>query len=140
MIPFDVQRIDHVVLRVTDLDRSIAFFGALLGCQVVQRREELGLVHLRAGASMIDLISVDGFLGRKGGLPPGAEGRNMDHVCLRIHPFDPRSILAFLNEAGVTPTQTAQANFGAEGIGPAIYFRDPDGNEIELKGPSTDAA
>lgn len=134
--PFNVQRIDHVVLRVTDLDRSIAFYGALLGCDVVKRRDDLGLVHLRAGASMIDLVSVQGPLGRKGGPAPGAEGRNMDHLCLRVHPFDATSILAFLEAAGVVHTPAVQDNFGAEGTGPSLYFTDPDGNEIELKGPA----
>ena len=55
--PFDVARIDHVVFRVRDLERSIAFYSTVLGCEVVRRRDHLGLVHLRAGASMIDLIS-----------------------------------------------------------------------------------
>jgi catechol 2,3-dioxygenase-like lactoylglutathione lyase family enzyme len=134
MIPFKVQRIDHVVLRVTDVERSVTFFKTLLGCDIVKRRDDLGLVHLRAGASMIDLISVGGSLGRKGGKSPGDEGRNMDHLCLRVQPFDEAAILAFLTASGVTHTPKAQNNFGAEGAGPSVYFTDPDGNEIELKG------
>ena len=138
MIPFEVRRIDHVVLRVSDIDRSISFYKAILGCEVVKRRDDLGLVHLRAGASMIDLISIGGPLGRKGGAAPGAGGRNMDHLCLRIHPFDGASILAMLEQARVAHTAAAQVNFGAEGNGPSLYFTDPDGNEIELKGPALD--
>lgn len=65
--PFTVQRLDHVVLRVRDLDRSEAFYRTLLGCEVARRRDDLGLRHLRAGASMIDLVAVDGKLGRRGG-------------------------------------------------------------------------
>lgn len=136
MIPFDVQRIDHVVLRVSDIERSVCFFKSLLGCEVVKRRDDLGLVHLRAGASMIDLISVQGSLGRNGGKAPGSEGRNMDHLCLRVQPFEEAAILAFLDASGVTHTPKAQSNFGAEGTGPSVYFTDPDGNEIELKGPA----
>ncbi len=136
MTPFEVQRIDHVVLRVTDIERSVAFYKALLGCEVVKRRDDLGLVHLRAGVSMIDLVSVQGPLGVKGGQPPGADGRNMDHLCLRIEPFNEVDILAFLRAAGVVHTPSAQNNFGAEGQGPSLYFSDPDGNEIELKGPA----
>lgn len=136
MIPFSVQRIDHVVLRITDIDRSIAFFKALLGCEIVKRRDDLGLVHLRAGTSMIDLISVQGSLGRRGGRAPEAEGRNMDHLCLRVQPFEEEAILAFLKESGVEHAPKVQNNFGAEGTGPSIYFSDPDGNQIELKGPA----
>ena len=136
MIPFSVQRIDHVVLRITDIDRSIDFFKSLLGCEIVKRRDDLGLVHLRAGASMIDLISVQGPLGRRGGRAPEAEGRNMDHLCLRVQPFEEKAILTFLKNSGVEHVPKVQNNFGAEGTGPSIHFTDPDGNEIELKGPA----
>lgn len=136
MIPFEVQRIDHVVLRVEDIARAIAFYQSLLGCDVVKRRDDLGLAHLRAGASMIDLMAVNGPLGLKGGASPGREGRNMDHLCLRIQPFDETAILAFLDKMGVDHTPEADLNFGAEGDGPSVYFTDPDGNKIELKGPA----
>jgi catechol 2,3-dioxygenase-like lactoylglutathione lyase family enzyme len=135
-LPFAVQRIDHVVLRVRDLERSIAFYAALLGCAVVKRRDDLGLVHLRAGTSMIDLVGIDGPLGRRGGAAAGEQGRNMDHLCLRIEPFDEAAILGLLAAHGLPRSAKAQINFGAEGDGPSIYFHDPDGNEIELKGPS----
>jgi catechol 2,3-dioxygenase-like lactoylglutathione lyase family enzyme len=137
MIPFEVQRIDHVVLRVTDIDRSVAFYKSLLGCEVVKRRDDLGLVHLRVGVSMLDLVSVHGPLGRKGGVPPGAEGKNMDHLCLRIEPFDEAAILTFLTAQGVAHTPKVENNFGAEGDGLSVYFTDPDGNAVELKGPAT---
>lgn len=136
MPPFDIQRIDHLVLRVQSLDRSIAFYSALLGCEVVRRRDDLGLVHLRAGVSMIDLISIDGELGRKGGAAAGGEGRNLDHLCLRIEPFDAAALLAHLRAEGVTHDGQVHDNFGAEGQGPSLYFDDPDGNSIELKGPA----
>jgi len=135
-LPFAVQRIDHVVLRVRELERSIGFYRALLGCEVVKRRDELGLVHLRAGVSMIDLVSIDGPLGRRGGAAAGEQGRNMDHLCLRIDPFDERAILALLDAHALSHSGQAQINFGAEGDGPSIYFSDPDGNQVELKGPA----
>ena len=85
---FQIRDIDHIVLRVRDVERMIDFYCTVLGCSVQWRRPELGLVHLRAGNAMIDLVPVDGQLGRHGGAAPGKEGRNMDHVCLRVHPFD----------------------------------------------------
>jgi len=136
MQPFSVQRIDHLVLRVQDTERSIAFYGDLLGVEVVKRRDDLGLVHLRAGVSMIDLVAVDGPTGRKGGAAAADTGRNLDHLCLRIEPFDEAAILAHLESHGVPRSAKAQVNFGAEGNGPSIYCSDPDGNLVELKGPA----
>jgi glyoxylase I family protein len=133
--PFSVERIDHIVFRVRDLERSIAFYRALLGCELVRRRDDLGLAHLRAGASMIDLVSVDGKLGQRAGVAPAKEGRNVDHLCLRIEPFDEAELMEHLSAHGLAPHGKAGINFGAEGDGLSIYFEDPDGNEIELKGP-----
>ncbi len=136
MTPFSVQRIDHLVLRVVDLERSIDFYREVLGCAVVKRRDDLGLVHLRAGASLIDLISVGGRLGMKGGAAAGGQARNVDHFCLRIEPFDEKAIVEHLARFALTPHGKAQVNFGAEGDGPSIYFSDPDGNSVEIKGAS----
>lgn len=136
MLPFTVERIDHVVFRVRDLAASVAFYGRVLGCHVVRERPDLGLVHLRAGASMVDLVSIDGPLGRAGGEGPKAEARNVDHLCLRVEPFDELRIVAHLAEYGVVPKGPASTNFGAEGEGLSLYFCDPDGNVIELKGPA----
>lgn len=137
--PFAVQRIDHVVFRVADLERACTFYRAVLGCEIARRRDDLGLVHLRAGASMIDLVAIDGVLGRAGGAAAGSEGRNVDHLCLRIEPFAAEALLAHLADHGVTPLGPPAERFGAEGEGPSLYFNDPEGNLIELKGPAGSA-
>lgn len=62
MIPFKVKQLDHVVLRVQDIQRSLAFYSETLGCDVAKRRDDLGMIHLRAGNSMIDLVDVAGPL------------------------------------------------------------------------------
>lgn len=136
MPPFDVRHIDHLVLRVRDLERSIQFYRQALGCDVIRRRDDLGLVHLRAGTSLIDLVAVTGALGRKGGAAAGEHGRNVDHVCLRVEPFDEAALRQHLLPFGLDAPQRAESRFGAEGNGPSIYFSDPDGNTIELKGPA----
>ncbi len=128
--------LDHVVLRVTDLDRAREFYCEVLGCQVEVFQKKIGLLQLRAGDSLIDLVPVDGVLGREGGAPPGTQGRNMDHFCLRVRPFDAGAIMAHLRDHGVDPGNVEQ-RYGAEGMGPSIYLRDPDGNVVELKGPAT---
>jgi catechol 2,3-dioxygenase-like lactoylglutathione lyase family enzyme len=126
--------LDHVVLRVSDLDRARAFYCDALGCRFEKWQEDFGLLQLRAGSSLIDLVSLDGRIGRMGGAGPRSEGRNMDHFCLRIDPFDEQALRAHLAEHGVTAGEVVQ-RYGAEGTGPSLYLSDPDGNTIELKGP-----
>jgi len=132
--PIAVRGLDHVVLRVTDLDRMIAFYGEVLGCPVERRQDAIGLVQLRAGNSLIDLVPFDGKLGREGGIAPGAEGRNMDHLCLRVEPFDEAAIRRHLAAHGVG-AGPVESRYGAEGEGPSIYLLDPERNTVELKGP-----
>ena len=131
---FQILGLDHVVLRVTDMSRMARFYCEVLGCRIEREHEELGLMQLRAGQSLIDLIAVEGELGRKGGAAPGREGRNMDHVCLRVEPFDSGAIAAHLLAHGVVPGET-KLRYGAEGEGPSIYISDPEDNTVELKGP-----
>ena len=79
--------------------------------------------HLRVGAAMIDLV-----IGERSGC-------NMDHLCLRVEPFDQRAIVAHLEKHGVKVGEIRN-RFGAEGNGVSIYLTDPEGNIVELKGPS----
>lgn len=129
-----VRDIDHVVLRVKDLQAMQHFYEGVLNCPVEKANEEIGLIQLRAGGSLIDLVPVEGQLGRMGGAAPGEEGHNVDHVCLRLEPFDAEAIRRYLEEQGVAPGEVAR-RYGAEGMGPSIYISDPEGNTIELKGP-----
>ena len=129
-----IRDIDHLVLRVTDLDAMLAFYCGVLGCTVERRRDELGLVQLRAGRSLIDLVPVSGKLGRAGGAAPGPEGRNLDHFCLRVEGYDEAAIRRELASAGVALGE-AGIRYGAEGAGPSLYVTDPEGNTVELKGP-----
>ncbi|MBL8631208.1 MAG: VOC family protein [Rhodospirillaceae bacterium] len=129
-----IREIDHVVLRVRDLPQALAFYCNLLGCTIERELKGRGMTQLRAGSSLIDLVEVDSELGRKLGAGPGLEGRNMDHLCLRVEPFDASAILTLLRQHGYNPGEPA-TRYGAEGSGPSIYVSDPDGNTVELKGP-----
>ena len=75
---FEVKHLDHVVLRVRDVGRMVRFYGEVLGCAVERELAELGLVQLRAGNALIDLVDVAGELGRRGGAPPGRESVEPD--------------------------------------------------------------
>jgi glyoxylase I family protein len=136
--PFQLRQIDHVVLRVRDAAAMQAFYCDVLGCSVERRQDDIGLVQLRAGESLIDLVAVDGKLGRMGGAAPGAEGRNMDHLCLRAEPFDRAAIAAHLAAHGVRVGDFG-SRYGAQGEGPSQYLFDPEDNLVELKGPPADS-
>jgi catechol 2,3-dioxygenase-like lactoylglutathione lyase family enzyme len=127
--------IDHVVFRVADVEAAMRFYTEVLGATVEKVQAEIGLWQLRAGTSLIDLVPVDGRLGAMGGAPPAREGRNVDHVCFRVLPWDEAAILAHLADHGIEAQ--AARRYGAEGYGPSIYLSDPDGNGLELKGPPT---
>lgn len=131
---FQVLGLDHLVLRVRDIAGMRRFYTDVLGCRVEREQAEIGLLQLRAGASLIDLVSVDGLLGRSGGAPAGREGRNLDHFCLRVSPFDEAQIRALLARHQVAAGPLVR-RYGAEGAGPSIYLDDPEGNVVELKGP-----
>jgi glyoxylase I family protein len=130
-----IKHIDHLVIRARNLEEMISFYCHVVGCSLDKRVDELGLVHLRTGTSMIDLISVDGKLGMMGGAPPEVEGRNMDHLCLRVEDFSVESIIAHLESHNVEASEVYN-NYGAEGYGASIYIKDPEGNTIEFKGPA----
>ncbi|HET7400559.1 MAG TPA: VOC family protein [Usitatibacter sp.] len=133
-VPFSVRDLDHVVLRIRDLERSLAFYRDALGCPVEKVQQDIGLIQLRAGRSLVDLVPLDGKLGRAGGAGPAREGRNVDHICLRVEPFDGAAIAAHLQAHGFEPGPV-ESRYGAEGQGPSMYVTDPDGNVVELKGP-----
>jgi len=130
----EIRGVDHVVLRVADVERAIRFYCGVLGCREERRIEALGLVQLRAGSGLIDLVDVSGALGRIGGPPPGESARNMDHFALQLASFDEERLRAELAAAGIEAGEVGE-RYGAQGVGPSLYIRDPDGNVVELKGP-----
>jgi catechol 2,3-dioxygenase-like lactoylglutathione lyase family enzyme len=133
---FRLLTIDHLVLRVVNLERMLHFYCDALGCTVERRRDDIGLIQLRGGSALIDLVPVDGKLGQSGGAAPGKEGRNLDHFCLRVEPFDEPAIREQLVRHGYEPGPVEQ-RYGAEGEGPSVYVTDPEANVVELKGPPT---
>jgi catechol 2,3-dioxygenase-like lactoylglutathione lyase family enzyme len=132
--PIRLRGIDHIVLRVRDLEAMIAFYCEVLGCRVERRQDGIGLVQLRAGAALVDLVPAGGKLGRAGGAAPAREGRKLDHFCFRVEPFDEAAIRRHLDACQVT-AGPVEARYGAEGEGPSMYLEDPEHNVIELKGP-----
>src|SRR5215208_3393978 len=120
--PLRVKGLDHIVLRVSDMDRAISFYEQVLGLHVERRLPEIGLVQLRAGSAMIDLVPQK----------DEADGRNMDHYAVQIESMDVEALSAHLRRHGVDPGEVRR-RYGAEGYGSSIYITDPDGNTVELK-------
>ena len=129
-----IEGLDHVVLRVLDLQRALTFYRDVLGCSLERELPEVGLVQLRAGSSLIDLVPVNSKLGRMGGAAAGQDGHNMDHFCLRLASFDGELIIKHLARHGIA-SGGIERRYGAKGYGPSLYLSDPDGNQLELKGP-----
>ena len=126
--------IDHVVIRVKDVPIMVAFYRDVLGCAEERMKSDIGLYQMRAGSALIDLVDVNGTLGKKGGAAPGSEAHNMDHFCVRVEPFDEAAIRVHLTTHGIQAPE-AGLRYGADGTGVSIYIQDPEGNTVELKGP-----
>jgi len=125
--------LDHIVLRTENLSGMVRFYTEVLGCRIEREtRPELGLTQLRAGDSLIDIVTVDSELGRMGGGPPSATENNLDHFCLQIESIEEQDLREWLSRHGI---QTAhfETRYGAQGFGPSLYIRDPDGNTVELR-------
>lgn len=131
--PIRIRAIDHVVLRSNNIPSQLQFYGGVLGCAIERELSpDLGLIQLRAGNSLIDLVDVQGELGRKGGPAAGQEGHNQDHFCLEIDAVDEPTLLGWLKSQGIA-TEDFARRYGANGFGRSIYIKDPDGNTVELK-------
>jgi catechol 2,3-dioxygenase-like lactoylglutathione lyase family enzyme len=131
----NISGIDHIVIRVHELEPMVKFYCEALGCSIERRLDESGLVQLRAGRSLIDLATVAGSIGSEGGVAPGREGHNVAHFCLIIDPFESEAITEHMRSFRVEP-KGLRPRYGAEGIGLSLFIKDPEGNTIELKAPS----
>jgi len=132
-VTLKVRGLDHIVLRVKDPGAMERFYVDVLGLTVERRQDQIGLIQLRAGAQLIDLVDVNGMLGRQGGAAAAREGRNLDHVCLNVDDFDLAAIVAHLEAHGVAVGESGR-RYGAGGFGVSVYLTDPEGNGLELKG------
>ena len=131
--PINLIGIDHVVLRAQNFEGLVTFYTEVLGCQLERQSPNYGIVQLRAGNSLVDIVDVEGRLGQSGGHAPNHEAENMDHFCLQISPWQEDSILEHLAYHGVE-TGAVEQRYGARGNGPSLYIKDPEGKSLELKG------
>lgn len=129
----EIAGLDHIVLRTSQIEEMLHFYGTVLGCPIErQLPPEIGLVQLRAGTALIDLVAVDSELGRAGGGPPTEANNNMDHFCLQLVPQSEEEISSYLASHGIE-VGPFERRYGAQGFGNSIYLLDPDGNTVELR-------
>jgi catechol 2,3-dioxygenase-like lactoylglutathione lyase family enzyme len=130
---FEIADLDHVVIRCRDIARARDFYTGILGCTVERTIDAIGLIQMRAGAGMIDLVPADGES------PPVRESRNIDHFCVGIVAAEMTEVARHLRELGVEVIGEPAQRYGARGLGLSIYIRDPEGNVVELKQVPSDA-
>lgn len=129
----DIAAIDHIVLRTSKLKEMLQFYCDVLGCSVERElSSEFGLTQLRAGSALIDLVTVDGKLGRMGGGAPSDQDNNLDHFCLQLKPISEAEIKAHFQSHDIKTGEFAE-RYGAQGYGQSIYLQDPEGNTVELR-------
>jgi catechol 2,3-dioxygenase-like lactoylglutathione lyase family enzyme len=129
----EIHGLDHIVLRTSCMDEMLHFYGTILGCPIERElAPEFGLVQLRAGTALIDLVAVDSELGRAGGGPPTAADNNMDHFCLQVNPQAEEEISRYLASHGIE-AGSFERRYGAQGYGNSLYLHDPEGNIVELR-------
>ena len=134
--PFSLVGIDHVVFLVDDLPRAVRWYGEVLGCQPGYCYPALGMEQLWCGAALIVLWDVTAS--RRGDRPSRrcSGGRNVDHVCLALRPFDGAAMRAHLHAHMAWRSLQEALHGGARGMGNSFYVVDPWGNRLELKGPA----
>jgi len=131
--PFSILGVDHIVLRAANPPALEGFYLDVLGCKLELRQNKL--TQLRAGRALIDIVPADGAGPAEGTSSRG--GANLDHLCLRVEPFDAAAMASYFAAHGITCGEP-QLRYGTEGRGPSVYLADPEGNGVELKGPASD--
>ncbi len=131
-----VQALDHIVLNVRDIDRSLNFYAGTLGLTPERLDEfkagKVGFPSVRiTGETIIDLFpvkvpTVGNFTGEK-------VAGNLNHFCMVIGTDDFSGIVEYLKEKEIPIREGPVSRWGARGRATSVYFLDPDGNEIELR-------
>ena len=129
----EITGLDHIVLRTSHMEDMLHFYSTVLGCPIERELSpEFGLIQLRAGTALIDLVAVDSELGRLGGGPPTEGDNNLDHFCLQVNTQPEEEIIRYLASQGIQ-VEPFERRYGAQGYGNSVYLRDPDGNTVELR-------
>ena len=127
-----ITEMDHIVLRVKDVEESLRFYSELLGLPVERveqwRSGEVRFPSVRINAdTIIDLFASDQETISKEG------ARNQDHYCMVIEPTDMEALKAGFEALGVGIQAGPGKRWGSHGDGISLYIYDPDNNVVELR-------
>jgi len=125
--PISYHGLDHIVLRVSDITRTLDFYTRVLGMHLERIIEDLQIYQLRCGRNLVDLQVMPA-----GTALPVPSQRGVDHVCLLVQ-GDFTAIVEHLKHEGVRITFGPVELYGATGFGTSVYVLDPDGHTLELK-------
>ena len=128
--------LDHIVLNVRDIDRSLKFYTETLGLQPERVDEftagKVGFPSVRiTDDTIIDLFPIEGPA--VGDLVGEKVAGNLNHFCMVIGTEDFSGIVEYLKEKEIPIRAGPVSRWGARGRATSVYFLDPDGNEIELR-------
>ena len=136
MKPIRVTELDHIVLNVKDIDRSLAFYSQVLGLKAERvdefRAGKIGFPSVRINEHTIIDLSISkepAALPKSGGKTLG----NLNHFCLVVDKEDFSGIVDYLTAHDVSIVQGPISRWGARGRATSVYFLDPDGNEVEIR-------
>lgn len=132
-----VTELDHIVLNVGDINRSLKFYIEDLALQPERLEEfKLGKVGFPSVRINDDTI-IDLFPIKDAGLearqPSEKNNRNLNHFCLVVGQEDFSGIVNYLTQRQISIREGPVSRWGARGRATSVYFLDPDGNEIEIR-------
>lgn len=133
--PFTLEGIDHILLLVNGMEPAVRFYTAVLGCKIEEKLPQYGMLQLRAGSALIDLVDIS-VSQAAWACPPVMGGRNVDHLCLALGVHDETKLRRHLARHRIEIIEEG-IHRGSRGESLSLYVRDPSGNVIELKGPPT---
>lgn len=135
MAGIKITELDHIVLNVADVERSLAFYTGVLGLQGERVEEfragKVGFPSVRISAATI----IDLFPSKQPTALAGGEksSGNLNHFCLVVGAADFAGITDYLTSHQIAIRQGPVARWGARGRATSVYFLDPDGNEVEIR-------